>query len=94
MRFEHLKFFPRYMKKRKDPLKSKGFHQPENLVDEEEDAKGEEAGAGEGGADVCMSILNVEVLLPPLSNMELLCFELLGNAALLGTIGTTMCNMD
>ncbi|KAF2583940.1 hypothetical protein F2Q70_00036425 [Brassica cretica] len=75
-------------------LKSKDFHQPENLVDEEEDAKGEEAGAGEGEADICMSILNVEVLLPPLSNMELLCFELLGNVALFGTIGTTMCNMD
>ena len=72
MSFEHLKFFPRYMKKRKDPLKSKGFHQPENLVDEEEDTEGEEAGAGEGEANVCMSILNVEVLLPPLSNMELL----------------------
>ncbi|XP_033129312.1 protein FAR1-RELATED SEQUENCE 5-like [Brassica rapa] len=67
-----LKVLPRYTKKRKDPLKSKGFHQPENLVDEEEDAEGEEAGAGEGEADVCMSILNVEVLLPPLSNMELL----------------------
>jgi len=72
MSFEHLKFFPRYTKKRKDPLKSKGFHQPENLVDEEEDAEGKEAGAGEGEADVCMSILNVEVLLPPLSNMKIL----------------------
>ena len=41
-------------------------------MDEEEDTEGEEAGAGEGEADVCMSILNVEVLLPPLSNMELL----------------------
>ncbi|WZZ77930.1 hypothetical protein YC2023_098502 [Brassica napus] len=85
MRFEHLKFLPRYMKERKDPLKSKGFHQPENLVDEEEDKEGEEAGAGEGEADVCMSILNVEVLLPPQSNMGPLCFELVGNAELLRT---------
>ena len=53
-------------------LPPEGFHQPENLVDEEEDAEGEEAGAGEGEADVCMRISNVEVLLPPLSNMELL----------------------
>lgn len=54
-------------------------------MDEELDDDGEEAGAGEGEADVCMSILNVKVLLPPPSNMRLLCFELVGNAELLGT---------
>lgn len=52
-------------------------------MDEEVDEEGEEAEAGEGEADVCMSILNVEVLLPPPSNMGLLCFELVGNAELL-----------
>ena len=54
-------------------------------MDEEHDKEGEEEGVGKGEADVCMSILNVKVLLPPPSNMRLLCFELVGNTELLGT---------
>ncbi|KAJ4916651.1 Uncharacterized protein Rs2_02201 [Raphanus sativus] len=56
----------------KDPLRSKNFHQPENLVDVEEGEEGEGEGAEEREADVCMSILSVEVLLQPPSSMRLL----------------------